>query len=193
MYASTTAARAVTSPAWARSTRRLVVSAAGSGIAARSSSDAVASERAAGSRRPRRCASCRSRWRPASTSGPSRSASSWTAESLTAVRLRGARVSETEQPDGVVLEHQGTDLVLDRELLEVAQPAVGGDQRVVRAEEHLVLERPVRVADQVLREVLGRPAGEVDVDVRLVDGDRQGFVLPGEARVGEDDVQAGEV
>ena len=77
--------------------------------------------------------------------------------------------------------------------LEVAQPAVRGDQREVRAEQHLVLELGVRVADQVLREVLRRPAGEVDVDVRLVDRDRQRLVLPRERRVGEDDVQLREV
>ena len=77
--------------------------------------------------------------------------------------------------------------------LEVLQPAVGRDQRVVRAEQHLVLELGVRVLDQVRREVLRRPPAEVDVDVRLVDGDRQRLVLPRERRVGEDDVQAAEV
>ena len=79
---------------------------------------------------------------------------------------------------------------LDRELLEVGQPPVGSDQRVVRAEQHLVLQLRVRVSDQVLGEVLRRPAGEVDVDVGLVHGDRERLVLPGEGGVGEDDVES---
>ena len=50
-------------------------------------------------------------------------------------------------------------------LLEVGEPAVGRDQRVVRAEQDVVLEERVRVLDELRREVLRRPAGQVDVDL----------------------------
>src|SRR5690349_25099794 len=73
------------------------------------------------------------------------------------MRVEASRESlrKSEQPRGVLLEHERADLVADRDLLEVVEPAVGRDQREVRAEEHLVLEPAVRVLDQVGREVLG--------------------------------------
>ena len=74
-----------------------------------------------------------------------------------------------------------------------SQPAVRGDHRVVRAEQHLPLQERVRVLDELGREVLRRPAGEVDVDLRLVHGDRDRLVLPRERRVREDDRHLGEV
>ena len=73
------------------------------------------------------------------------------------------------------------------DLLEVGQPAVRRDQRVVRSEQHLVLEQRVRVLHERRREVLRRPARQVDVDRRLVQADRDGFVLPRERRVRHDD------
>ena len=102
-------------------------------------------------------------------------------------------VQSREQAGGVVLEDLGPDLGLDVELVEVGQPAVRGDDRVVRAEQDLVLQQGVRVPDELRREVLRRPAGQVDVDVRLVRGDRERLVLPGERRVREDDPQVREV
>ena len=101
--------------------------------------------------------------------------------------------SEAEEPGRVLLEDLRADLVLDLQLLEVGQPAVGREDRVVGAEEDLVLEQRVGVLDELRREVLRGPAGEVDVHARLVRGHRQGLVLPGEGRVGEDDLQLGEV
>src|SRR5436305_4825821 len=84
--------------------------------------------------------------------------------------------SEPQQARRVLLDHERADLVLDVELLEVREPTVGRDQREVGAEEHLVLQAGVRVLDQNRREVLGRPAAQVDVDVGLVDRYRERLV-----------------
>src|ERR1700729_93583 len=101
-------------------------------------------------------------------------------------RFRGALnltvAVQTEQARGVLLEHQRPHLVADRQLLEILQPAVGRDQREVRSEQHLVAQPRVRVLDEDLGKVLRRPAAQVDVDIRLVNGDRQCFVLPWERR-----------
>src|SRR3712207_5381542 len=103
------------------------------------------------------------------------------------------RSAEAEHPDGVVLEDQRPDVVLDLELLEVGQPPVGGDDREVRAEQHLALEQRVGGPHQLRREVLRGPPGQVDVDVCLVGGDRDGLVLPRHRGVGQHDSQVREV
>src|SRR5204863_7112433 len=64
-------------------------------------------------------------------------------------------VRETEQPQRVVLQNQRTNLVSNRDLFEVGQPAIRRDQGIVRAEEHLVLQQRVRILDQRRRKVLG--------------------------------------
>src|SRR5213079_301521 len=69
-----------------------------------------------------------------------------------------SRLGQAQQACRVLLEDLGADLVLDLELREVREPAVRGQDRVVRAEEDLVLEERVRVLDQLGREVLRGPA-----------------------------------
>src|SRR3954454_2621211 len=103
------------------------------------------------------------------------------------------RRGEPEQPGGVLLEDLRLDLVLDRQLREVAEPAVWGEEGGTRAEEDLVLEQGVGVLHELRREVLRRPAGQVDVHARLVGGDGEGLVLPGEGRVRQDDLEVREV
>jgi hypothetical protein len=76
--------------------------------------------------------------------------------------MMGSVLAEAEQAGGVVLEDLGPNLRLDVEQFEVAQPALGGEQRIVGAEQHLVLQVGVGRADQRGREVLRRPAGQVD-------------------------------
>ena len=66
-----------------------------------------------------------------------------------------SRLREPEQAGRVVLEDLGPDLRLDLEQLEVAQPALRGQQRIVGAEQHLVLQQRTGRADQLGREVLG--------------------------------------
>src|SRR5580693_10249934 len=63
-------------------------------------------------------------------------------------------LAEPEQADRVVLEDLGPDLRLDVEQLEVAQPAFRGEQRIVGAEQHLVLQVGTGRPDQLRREVL---------------------------------------
>jgi len=48
--------------------------------------------------------------------------------------------SEPEQPDRVLFENERPHFVFDRDLFEIGQPAVGRQQRIVRAEQHLVLQ-----------------------------------------------------
>src|SRR5207302_776665 len=98
---------------------------------------------------------------------------------LSVLRARPG-LSNAQLARRALLQNQRPDLVLDRKLCEVGEPAIRTDQREVRAEQHLLLEQRVRVADQDLREVLRRPAREVDVNVRLVDRNGQRLLLPGE-------------
>src|SRR2546423_8832301 len=105
--------------------------------------------------------------------------------------LDATEVSEREQPDGVLRQDERADLVAEPRLLEVGEPAVGRDHREVRPEEDLVAQLRVRVLDELRREVLRRPAGEVDPDVVLVQADGDRLVLPWERGVGEHDLQLG--
>src|SRR5690348_17255690 len=68
------------------------------------------------------------------------------------------RLGQPEQPGGVLLEDLRPDLVLDRQFGEVLEPAVGGEDGEVGAEEDLVLEQRVGVLHELRREVLRRPA-----------------------------------
>jgi hypothetical protein len=63
----------------------------------------------------------------------------------------------------------------------------------VGPEQDFLLLHRVAVLDQDLREVLRRPAGEIDVDIRLVVGDRKRLFLPGERGVREDDGHIGKI
>src|SRR6266702_1599246 len=90
-------------------------------------------------------------------------------------RRRGG--AETQKPGRVLLHDQRAHLGLDVQLLEIPDPPVGGEGREIRAEEHLVAQQAVGVLHQQGREVLRRPAGQVDVDARLVGRDRQSLVL----------------
>src|SRR6516225_4468898 len=78
---------------------------------------------------------------------------------------------EAEQARRVLLEDLRSYLVLDRQLGEVGQPAVRGEQREVRPEQDLVLQQGVGVLHELGREVLRRPARQVDVHAGLVRGD----------------------
>jgi len=78
-------------------------------------------------------------------------------------------------------------------LSKSASPALRRDERVVGAEQHPVAKQRVRVLDELRWEVLRRPARQVDVDLRLVHGDRQRLVLPRKRRVRENDLQGREV
>src|SRR5260370_14401971 len=61
------------------------------------------------------------------------------------------------------------------------------------AEEGSVLQAPSNLSHQLLRVITRRPTGELDVDVRLVQRNRDQLQVPGPAEVGGDDGQFGEV
>ena len=95
--------------------------------------------------------------------------------------------AEPEQPHRVLFQNQRPHVILDTDLLEIRQPAIRRQQRVVRPEQHLCFEQRVGVLNQRRREILRRPAGEIDVHLRLVQADGNRFVLPRERRVRHDD------
>src|SRR6185436_15081627 len=95
--------------------------------------------------------------------------------------------AELEQVDRVALENQRSNLVANVDLREVGEPPLRGDQRIVRTEQHFSFQLSVRVLHELRWEILRRPAGEVDVDLRLVQGDRQRLVLPRPRRMSEHD------
>src|ERR1700760_506786 len=80
---------------------------------------------------------------------------------------------DPEQPARVGLQHLWPDLIADLELGEIGKPPVRRDHGPIRAEQHLILQNRIDVAHQDRREIFWRPAGEIDVDVRLVGCDRQ--------------------
>src|SRR6266496_6218867 len=57
--------------------------------------------------------------------------------------------SQSEQAGRVLLEEQRLDLVAEASRLEVGQPAVSGDHRMVAPEQHLVLDEGVGVLDEL--------------------------------------------
>src|SRR5690606_12902888 len=99
-------------------------------------------------------------WRSSSTRRSARSTDSSGGDDE--VPITASLRREPEQPGGVVLHDQRLYLVLDLQLGEVGQPPVRGDQGIVGAEQHLPFEQPARLTDELRREVLGRPAAEVD-------------------------------
>src|SRR5260370_24909139 len=61
------------------------------------------------------------------------------------------------------------------------------------AEEGSVLQAPSNLSHQLLRVITRRPTGELDIDVRLVQRQRDQLQAPGPAEVGGDDGKFGEV
>src|SRR5579884_3851686 len=72
-------------------------------------------------------------------------------------RLPRPASAEPEERSCVVLQDQGLHLVPEPGLLEVPEPALRGDERVVAPEEHIAAELRVRVLHELRREVLRRP------------------------------------
>ncbi len=75
---------------------------------------------------------------------------------------------QVQRADGVLLQDEIMDLGLETRLVEILDPAVGGNQRKVRSEQHLVLELGVGVMHQLRRKILGRPARQIDVHIGFV-------------------------
>jgi hypothetical protein len=62
--------------------------------------------------------------------------------------------AQSQQPDGVFLQDHGPHFGFHVELLEVRHPAVRRDGRIVRSEQHPVLDQRVGILHQVRREIL---------------------------------------
>ena len=124
--------------------------------------DPVTAPRRRGRPAPRRPGGPAARTRRASSSSPSNHRAGLSrGDPQPALGPRAQARRSSPQPQGadrVLLHDQRPDLGLDVQRLEVGDPALGAQQRVVRAEEHLALEQAVGGLDQLRREVLRRPA-----------------------------------
>src|SRR5258706_7465804 len=100
---------------------------------------------------------------------------------------------ETKKLDGILLENQWSHFRFDSNLLEICEPAIRRNQGIVTAKEDLMLEECIRVLHKVRWEILGRPTGEVDIDLRFMQTHRQSLVLPGERWMSHDNWHIGEV
>src|SRR5215469_5896188 len=94
---------------------------------------------------------------------------------------------DAEELAGVLLEDQRADFVPDCNLFQVSHPAIWSKQRVIRAEQDFVFQKRIRVLHQLWRKIFWRPSRQVNVDVRLVEADRDRFVLPGKRWMRHDD------
>src|SRR5205807_7971062 len=72
------------------------------------------------------------------------------------------RSCEPQEPRRVVFHDARQHLGLEADLLRRLKPLLGANQREVRAEQHLVLQRTVGVLDDLRLEILRAPAGEVE-------------------------------
>src|SRR3977135_4505439 len=78
---------------------------------------------------------------------------------------------QPEQAHRVLLQDERPHLVADGDLLEIGKPGSGRQHPVVGSEPPLVLEERIRIPDKRRREVLRRPAREIDVPLRFVQAD----------------------
>src|SRR5256886_4065 len=106
--------------------------------------------------------------------------------------VAGSVISQTEQSLGVAPQDLLGHGLLEAEIGELPQPALGQDERVVGPEQGLVLEPAADLPNELGGEVARRPPREIGEDVRLVEGDGVHLQLPGEGRVGTDDREGGE-
>ena len=87
---------------------------------------------------------------------------------------------EPQQARRVALDDVRAQLIFDGDLVKVRQPALRRDHRPVGAEQNLLAQDRIAVPDKDVGELFRRPAAEIDIDVGLVLGDREGFLLPRE-------------
>ena len=85
------------------------------------------------------------------------------------------------------------NLRLEACLAKILDPAVGLNEREVGAEQHFGLELAVGVTHELRRKIFRAPAREVDIDVGLVQSDRERLVLPRPGGMGDDDRHVREV
>src|SRR2546426_11012352 len=92
-----------------------------------------------------------------------------------------AIVGEAEELRGVPDQDRLLSLRREAQPGELGEPAVEGDEGVVAAEEGLAVQALADLALDLGGEVLRRPAGQLDEDVRLVEGVGEGLLVAGEA------------
>jgi hypothetical protein len=101
--------------------------------------------------------------------------------------------SNPKQPDRVFFEDQGAHFIFDSNFLEIGQPSIRCDQGEIGPEQHLLFQERIRILNQHRRKVFRRPAGEVDIHLRLMQAHRDRFILPRKRRVRHDDRHIGKV
>src|SRR6516225_5467213 len=92
------------------------------------------------------------------------------------------RFGQAQQLDSIVLQNQRSDFVANRNVLEIGEPAIRGNERIIRTKQDFVLQARVCVLNERGRKVLWRPTRKVDVHVGLVQTNGNGLILPREGR-----------
>src|SRR5579884_2753569 len=125
---------------------------------------------------------------------PPQAASSRPRSARTAGALRViGKPLQGQDPLGILMKDLFLDFVAVTELIPLPQDALIGHARVVASEHDLVLQPPTRVALDRVGEVLGRPAGQLPIDVALVQGNGDRLLNPGPARMGHHDLEVGKI
>src|SRR2546425_9505961 len=99
---------------------------------------------------------------------------------------------QLQQPRGVLAKDLDVGLWLERQGIDLFQDASRLDEGVIAAEECPILQPAADLTHQLRRVIARRPAGELDVDVGLVQRHRDQFQVPGPTEVGGDDRQVRE-
>ena len=87
---------------------------------------------------------------------------------------------QSEQFGRIVFGYVFTQLILDRNGVEILQPAFRRNHWPVGSKQHLLFQNRVAIAYQYFLKILGRPATKIDLDIGLVLRNRQRLFLPGE-------------
>src|SRR3954462_8444914 len=111
--------------------------------------------------------------------------------SLSATLPPGSGRLQAEQLRRVVAQHGVRDGLGQLEPVELGEAGLGVEHRVVGAEQELPAQPARDLALDLVGEIAVLPAGDVEVDVGLVQRHRHGLQVPGPADVGEHDLQAG--
>lgn len=85
---------------------------------------------------------------------------------------RGAESGiKAEEFDRVLFKDQWSHLWPDGDVLEIREPTIRCNQRKVASKEDFVFQKRIGILYELRRKVFGRPAGEIDIHLWLVQAD----------------------
>ncbi len=74
-------------------------------------------------------------------------------ESASSMFLR--RLNGSQQLPRVLFENQWTNFFTNRRLFQIGDPAIRGNQRIIRTKQYLVLQKRIGILHQLRREIFG--------------------------------------